>query len=246
MDIEDTLVRDRVVGVKRTRSGIDLSEGEFSGTPCAFVISQLEDNVEVPAVCSDHLLDFPGPCYPPRKKMCTQENDELEGNKENGPKSYENTPPEAWWRLSRLGLMVSRRSNPALQSMHDCCSICRASFSAKALQKKIIEPLRPNTILNYFDVPATVTRRLNHNEPRTMPADQLCCCSFCERTVCHSCFNRCETCRQVFCTLCSTIDYTSRHERSYCLDCVMSSHQEQNPRASPETDFLDDDRMQTD
>jgi hypothetical protein len=44
-------------------------------------------------------------------------------------------------------------------------------------------------------------------------------CAFCEKAICSNCQITCEDCQQVFCSFCSTRDYTMNVERVVCLDC---------------------------
>lgn len=44
-------------------------------------------------------------------------------------------------------------------------------------------------------------------------------CFHCSRRCCEHCFRRCEGCQELFCSICSTSNYSERHERSFCFDC---------------------------
>jgi len=85
-----------------------------------------------------------------------------------------------------------------------------------------------NSLLRYFSTtkppPAMVHPqkcRVHYTpSPTTNPKDILEPCSFCDRPVCQqTCIKVCEMCQGRFCTFCSTVNYSGRLERIYCLDC---------------------------
>ncbi|KAI8583156.1 hypothetical protein K450DRAFT_224476 [Umbelopsis ramanniana AG] len=49
--------------------------------------------------------------------------------------------------------------------------------------------------------------------------DSLQPCNFCEHAICSNCRQHCSTCNNEFCGTCSTIDYSSHIERTFCLSC---------------------------
>ncbi|XP_002732973.1 uncharacterized protein LOC100371400 [Saccoglossus kowalevskii] len=44
-------------------------------------------------------------------------------------------------------------------------------------------------------------------------------CSFCEHQSCELCVRQCERCCGVFCSFCSTVNYTGKHDKPFCLGC---------------------------
>lgn len=61
---------------------------------------------------------------------------------------------------------------------------------------------------------------------RQLQASRMQRCSHCERTMGNCCSRECDACRNVFCSLCSTLNCDEQFDRVFCLSC----NQEQSRR----------------
>jgi len=140
----------------------------------------------------------------------------------------ENKPPADWWRQR------PRRNEATSAPSPHGCFLCSKTIS----EKRSRAPLKPNTLLNYFSATAPAASRSHPAQPQpsqSQPHTTMDTCSFCDRSVCSSCTRQCQGCQENFCTLCSTLDYTSRaEERSFCLDCFVATDQQQQQPSSGE------------
>eukprot|EP00941_MAST-03F_sp_MAST-3F-sp1_P003436 g3436.t1 len=50
-------------------------------------------------------------------------------------------------------------------------------------------------------------------------------CAHCGHNVCDMCLRQCELCQDVFCSLCTTVNYASRYDRTFCISCNSSHSQ---------------------
>jgi len=151
---------------------------------------------------------------------CITEQQEMMGDEEN-------MPPVEWWRSQRRPTTTAnQRPTTAPQQQRCCCFVCQtimdpAHQPPSSSVNKI--PMKPNnTLLNYSFTATAATARSHQEEQESQSSLQLQSCSFCDRPACLSCTRHCERCRAHFCTLCSTLDYSSsRTERCFCLDCLV-------------------------
>eukprot|EP00249_Psilotum_nudum_P000229 c1094_g1_i1 orf=308-820(+) len=44
-------------------------------------------------------------------------------------------------------------------------------------------------------------------------------CFHCRRKICRHCSRHCDCCQQLFCTLCSLLNFNERYDTAFCLDC---------------------------
>eukprot|EP00658_Telonema_sp_P-2_P049455 TRINITY_DN37612_c0_g1_i1.p1 TRINITY_DN37612_c0_g1~~TRINITY_DN37612_c0_g1_i1.p1 ORF type:complete len:100 (+),score=16.55 TRINITY_DN37612_c0_g1_i1:201-500(+) len=44
-------------------------------------------------------------------------------------------------------------------------------------------------------------------------------CTHCEKVVCDGCTVQCEKCMDLFCNFCSTSNYDTRYDRTFCFGC---------------------------
>lgn len=48
-------------------------------------------------------------------------------------------------------------------------------------------------------------------------------CAHCGRSACEMCLRQCESCQDMFCSFCTTVNYASRYDRIFCFSCNNSS-----------------------
>ena len=59
-------------------------------------------------------------------------------------------------------------------------------------------------------------------------------CAHCEYLVCEIHSLMCDECQDIYCTVCSTLDYSGRFERGLCLDCNEELRRAASPPSSPQ------------
>ena len=59
----------------------------------------------------------------------------------------------------------------------------------------------------------------------TSYSDDLLACSHCEKQSCAVCLRQCEGCLEIFCQICSRIDYSTRFEKCFCYECYTANQQ---------------------
>ena len=121
-----------------------------------------------------------------------------------------------WWRQKHVFNRAPERSTTTPQAT--CCFLCQ-----RPRQQQIHHPLvvPSNSILSYFPPRKASTATVPMNMSTVIPVvESFHSCSFCDRQACASCTRQCEICSQTFCSLCSTVDYSGRMERNFCLDCL--------------------------
>lgn len=123
--------------------------------------------------------------------------------------SDENLPPTDWWR---------QRPRP-IATAPQCCFVCQKP--ADQPRRPARSPMKTNTLLNYSFTAATA--RSQSQQEVSSSSLNFQSCSFCDRPACCSCTRQCERCQADFCTLCSTLDYSSSTERCFCLDCMAAT-----------------------
>ena len=174
-------------------------------------------------------LRFEGPPSSPGAVSLTTASSEQDHEIFMEEQYQQNVSSQEWWKKKpkqacfhdTLPLpMEPRRLSAA------CCFICNqpsvAYSNTVALNLQQTEKLPvKNSLLNYFSTTRSLTS--SHLSSSTPPSQQqhlLSSCSFCDRQSCLACSTQCQECQQRFCTLCTTTDYSSTVERSYCLDCA--------------------------
>lgn len=122
-----------------------------------------------------------------------------------------------WWKQQPIAKHPPAPTS-ATTAQVSCCFICqRPRHQQKQPSSYAQAPL--NSLHSYF-----ATTKTSGGMDKKLPAAPMTetkfqKCSFCDRQACTSCNRTCERCQQYFCSLCSTADYNSRLERSFCLDC---------------------------
>lgn len=124
--------------------------------------------------------------------------------------------PVEWWKQK----LISNRAPDHSKTTHQaaCCFLCQ-----RPRQQLIHHPqvMPSNSLLSYFPsrkAPTAATAPMNMSTIRPIE-ESFNSCSFCDRQACDFCTRQCEECSQTFCSLCSTVDYSGRVERNFCLDC---------------------------
>ena len=118
------------------------------------------------------------------------------------------TKSHEWWKQKPAPLPAEKSCQAS------SCFICRRP----RLQEHQHERMPSNSLLSYF--PTKASSPTTPMSMDTTPAiESFHSCSFCDRQACASCTRQCEGCHEGFCSLCSTMDYSGRTERSFCLDC---------------------------
>lgn len=154
-----------------------------------------------------------------------------------GTASTNASKPIEWWKQKPS----IAKSNAATPSMHHdqkkpsmntdtACFICQKPRHYQQQEEHASQP--SNSLLSYFPTTKGGSTSIMSIADTKLPAkteEETTCfhkCSFCDRQACTSCTRQCERCRQLFCSLCSTADYSSRVERSFCLDCLAGEKRE--------------------
>ena len=50
-------------------------------------------------------------------------------------------------------------------------------------------------------------------------SDCLTSCQHCDKAACEMCSRQCDACAEFFCPVCSRVDYSERHDRTFCFGC---------------------------
>ena len=222
---------------KRWRDSRDFQHDADSATSpfsSLFLISKIEN---VGDGDENAILAFNEPCdgsdFTRRRKKPRVENDilptapagihhhqSMTTSKVSHFRADENKPPGVeWWRQRPA------RNDTFPHSTSIGCFVCTKPNVPQQAKR---QPLKPNTLLNYFATysasagSASPTQQSHVLHSPLLHDDQqlLQTCTFCDRSMCRMCTRVCQVCRGDFCTLCSMLDYQhSGGDHSYCLDC---------------------------
>eukprot|EP00978_Attheya_sp_CCMP212_P003058 scaffold6240_cov59-Attheya_sp.AAC.1 len=133
---------------------------------------------------------------------------------------------------------VSTSSSVSVSVSERCvdtaCHVCHASEGSSGISPTAVASSK--SLLSYFSSTpkasssssstcafsfSSTTLPLSHGNAR-----QFGSCTHCERRACvSSCSRTCESCRLVFCSFCSTVNYDQHTDRIFCLDCNDTIHQ---------------------
>jgi hypothetical protein len=132
--------------------------------------------------------------------------------------------PVEWWK--QASEKQKRQKNPPmLLGENDLeCHVCGSIYTEKV--DVTIEASSPsqnvmptNSLLAYFSCKSTSAALQRKALPNSKPSNTKTTCTFCERSTCTKCLEKCEECRKPFCTFCLKNDYWGAFARVVCLDC---------------------------
>eukprot|EP01135_Chromosphaera_perkinsii_P010585 Nk52_evm1s2177 gene=Nk52_evmTU1s2177 len=63
---------------------------------------------------------------------------------------------------------------------------------------------------------------------------ECCNCYHCERNTCDNCMRNCSQCQNVFCSVCSIVNYDQRYDRVFCFSCNDEIEAHDNQRQQPQ------------
>ncbi|CAM6085012.1 unnamed protein product [Calypogeia fissa] len=95
----------------------------------------------------------------------------------------------------------------------------RAATTGRGSQADLCSSLERLAI---YSLPATTPQLAASSPPCHVckcPPSSDKVCFHCSRNCCEQCCIRCEGCEELFCSVCSTSNYSERYERSFCFDC---------------------------
>lgn len=128
-----------------------------------------------------------------------------------------------WWK--EASAKQGQRKLPMLDEDDLMCHVCDSVYKkptaiASSPTRETGKP--ENSILTYFKC---TSKAATERKPSTVCVSKIktsvsTACTFCERSTCRCCLERCEKCQQQFCRLCITNDYFGNYSRVLCLDCV--------------------------
>jgi hypothetical protein len=132
--------------------------------------------------------------------------------------------PVEWWK--QASEKQKRQKNlPMLLGENDSeCYVCGSVYTEKVdVTKEASSPsqnvMPTNSLLAYFSCKSTSAALQRKALPNSKPSNTETTCTFCERSTCLKCLEKCEECRKPFCTFCLKNDYLGAIARVVCLDC---------------------------
>ena len=130
---------------------------------------------------------------------------------------------QPWWRRTPKPKNCS--PTPILCDNDSVCFVCESIFTPRFLFQESMDVMPANSLLAYFPQKISSTAYRTKILPE-MSRHRVETCNFCERAACPSCMKQCEGCKQVFCTFCSTSDYSfGSYARTVCIDCCPVAEQ---------------------
>jgi hypothetical protein len=131
--------------------------------------------------------------------------------------------PNQWWKQKHTPnhYLPPDHHTTTTTGTTPCCFVCQRPPPSQQQQQLIphAQVMPYNALLSYF-APKNASTTCTFMPVDTKPiSESFHSCFFCTRQACSSCTRPCESCGHTFCSLCSTVDYTTRAERTFCLDC---------------------------
>jgi len=130
-----------------------------------------------------------------------------------------------WWKKKPAPETVREPSMSGTATL--CCFLCNQPSPSPVtpsfgVQNEKAPKTNSNSLLKYFSTSRATTSigSCSSLSPQQHLQSKLSSCCFCERQACVTCSAICQECQHRFCTLCTTKDYSSTVERSFCLDCA--------------------------
>lgn len=137
--------------------------------------------------------------------------------------STENDEAHEWWK--EASVKQGQQKLPMLDEDDLLCHVCDSIYKKPITTTSvpICTTTKPTkSILTYFKCTSkAASMRKSSEEWDTEDKSTVSsACTFCERSTCRNCLDRCEKCQKKFCRLCIRNDYLGNYSRVLCLDCA--------------------------